>query len=231
MMRRVLDLLVAGILLLATAPALAVICALNWLVTRRIFFRQARIGMGMRPFMILKFQTMVDGAASAGTVTVRGDRRITRLGRILRACKLDELPQLINVLNGDMSLAGPRPLPPNEVAAIPPDLARQIYSSRPGLTGIQQLFFVDEEGTLSATSDPVAAYFDVVLPKKVALELAYARRRTWLLDMIIVVLTPITIFFPRLGRAIFVRFMPGWTDRHVGANPTVALTSPARRES
>ncbi len=229
-MQRLTDLLVAGALLALTAPLFGAIAAMNWLVTRRVFFRQARIGRGLRPFQIMKFQTMVDDAAAGGTVTAQGDRRITPLGHVLRATKIDELPQLINVVRGDMSLVGPRPLTPNEVAAIPPDLARQVYAVRPGMTGIAQLAFVHEEDILRTASDPEAAYFEVVLPKKVALELAYAQRRTWLTDLAIMAATPVAGFFPSLGRKAFLRLVPGWSGHRIGAQRPASLTSHRRRE-
>ncbi len=207
-MRRLFDLLLGGVLLLVSAPLLALVAAVNWVTSRRVFFRQTRIGLGLQPFTILKFQTMIDGADAAGTVTAGGDSRITPLGHILRATKLDEMPQLINVVKGEMSLVGPRPLPPNEIAAIPPDLAHRVYTVRPGMTGVAQLAFAHEEQLLGASRDPLALYFEVVLPEKVALELAYAKRRTWATDLAILVLTPIAGLSPRLARAAVIRLAP-----------------------
>jgi len=201
--------MVASALLIVSAPVFGLVAALNWLATRRVFFRQTRIGMGLQPFEIMKFQTMVDGAAQGGTITARGDRRVTRIGRILRAAKLDELPQLFNVVRGDMGLVGPRPLTPNEVAAIPVARARQMYAIRPGMTGIAALVFIDEERLLGRMPDPEAAYFEVVLPRKVSLEIAYARHRTWLTDLMILVVTPFAGAFPWLRRAAIARLLPG----------------------
>lgn len=229
-MRRLVDVLVAGSLLVVTAPLFGVIAVLNWLTTRRVFFRQTRVGMALRPFEIVKFQTMVDGAAAGGSITIGGDRRVTPFGRILRATKLDELPQLLNVVGGEMSVVGPRPLTSNEVAAIPVEQARQVYAARPGMTGISQLVFVHEEELLSRAADPEAAYFEVVLPQKVALELAYAKRRTWLTDLGIVLATPLAGLMPRLGQTIFARLVPDWPGRPTGGSAAVALTAPQRRE-
>lgn len=229
-MRRLTDLLVASTLLVLMAPVFGLVAGLNWLATRRVFFRQTRIGLALQPFQIIKFQTMVDNAAAGGSITAKGDRRITPVGRVLRATKLDELPQLLNVVSGEMSLVGPRPLTPNEVAVIPPDQARQVYASRPGMTGIAQLVFVHEERILGAASDPEAAYFEIVLPKKVALELAYTRRRTWLTDLAILVVTPIAGLVPRLGRAVFARLLPNWSGRRIGGGGAVTLTPQRRRE-
>jgi lipopolysaccharide/colanic/teichoic acid biosynthesis glycosyltransferase len=207
--RRAADVVVASALLVASAPVFAIVAALNWLATRRVFFRQTRIGMGLRPFEIVKFQTMVDGAARGGSITARGDRRVTRIGRLLRAAKLDELPQLVNVVRGEMGLVGPRPLTPNEIAAIPVEQARRIYAIRPGMTGIASLVFIDEERLLGQTADPEAAYFGTVLPRKVALEIAYAARRTWVTDLLILVVTPLAGLFPRLRQAAVARLVPG----------------------
>lgn len=229
-MRRLTDVLVACTFLILTAPVFGVIAALNWLTTRRVFFRQTRIGRALRPFEILKFQTMIEDAAAGGTITIRGDRRITPIGRVLRATKLDELPQLLNVVSGEMSLVGPRPLTPNEVAAIPPDQARQVYAARPGMTGIAQLVFVHEEKLLGRAADPETAYFEIVLPKKVALELAYVRRRTWLTDLGVLVATPLAGCAPKLGRMVFARLVPDWPGRRIGGPAPAAWTAPQRRE-
>jgi lipopolysaccharide/colanic/teichoic acid biosynthesis glycosyltransferase len=191
MIRRVVDVGVSVSLLLLTSPLLAAVALANYIGTRRILFRQTRIGRGLEPFTIIKFQTMVDGANKGSSVTVGGDARVTPIGQLLRAFKLDELPQLFNVLRGDMSLVGPRPLTPNEVDAIPRQLARQVYATRPGMTGIASLAFIDEEHVLASSADPQQAYFDVVLPQKVALEIDYAKRRTWMTDLAILVVTPL----------------------------------------
>lgn len=210
MTRRLIDVLVATVALVLAAPLLGAIVALNWVATRRVLYRQTRIGYGLTPFVIVKFRTMADGDASATTVTVRGDARITPIGRLLRALKLDELPQLVNVLRGEMSLVGPRPLTPNEVAAIPPALARQVYASRPGMTGIAALAFMDEERLLAASPDPEAEYFGAILPKKTAIELAYLQRRTWLTDLAILAVTPLAGVSGALRRAAVARLVPSW---------------------
>ena len=189
--RRIVDVTTSACLLVLASPLLAGIAVANYAATRRVLFKQTRIGLGLKPFTIMKFQTMVDGAARGSSVTVGGDKRVTAIGQVLRAFKLDELPQLFNVLRGEMSLVGPRPLTPNEVDAVPQALARQVYSARPGMTGIASLAFIDEEHVLAASADPQKAYFDVVLPQKVALEIEYAKRRSWLTDLAILAVTPL----------------------------------------
>jgi lipopolysaccharide/colanic/teichoic acid biosynthesis glycosyltransferase len=207
-MRRLIDVVIASTMLVLTAPLIAVIAVLNWLTLRRVFFRQTRIGRGLRPFVIVKFQTMVTGAEMRGTITTFSDGRITPLGRVLRMLKLDELPQWWHVLRGEMSLVGPRPLTPNEVAAIPVEFARELLASPPGMTGLAAAF-ISEERILDETPDPRTAYFETVLPHKVAVELAYARRRTWATDLAIILLTPVSIVLPAIRRPVVARFAPG----------------------
>jgi lipopolysaccharide/colanic/teichoic acid biosynthesis glycosyltransferase len=211
--RRTVDILVAGLLLAIASPLIALIAVVNWLAMRRVFFRQTRIGRGLVPFSIVKFQTMVDGAQHQGTITARGDRRITPIGRVLRAAKLDELPQLVNVLRGEMSLVGPRPLTPNEVEAIPAAAAGRLYAAAPGITGIASVAFIDEERVLAAAPNPEVAYFETVLPRKVALELEYADRRTWLTDLAIVMLTPVAGLSERLRRTAIRWMVPDAVTR------------------
>ncbi len=227
MIRRAIDIVVAAVLLILTAPLQVVAAVLNWMSTRRVFFRQTRIGQHLVPFVIVKFQTMVDGAEAGTTVTTRADARVTPLGRVLRALKLDELPQLINVLRGEMSLVGPRPLTPNEVAAVPSALAGRVYASRPGMTGIAALVFIDEEHLLAAARDPEAAYFQTVLPRKIALELAYARRRTWLTDLAILAVTPVAGFSERIRRAMVAWLVPQWlSDAPMMSEPDARAGDP-----
>lgn len=208
MSRRVVDVCVAGVVLLVASPVLVLLAIVNFALSGQAFFRQIRLGRRLRPFVLLKFQTMVDGAQSGSTVTVAGDGRITRYGRVLRTLKLDELPQLINVLRGEMSLVGPRPLTANEIESVRPAVAAVVYGVSPGLTGISALAFADEERTLARSPDPLKAYFARILPQKMALELAYARRRTWMTDLVIFLGTPIAAFVAPLRRRMIARLVP-----------------------
>jgi len=200
----------AVLLLLVAAPIFLLVAAANRILTGRVFFSQVRLGRDLRPFVLLKFQTMVDGAEAASTVTIGNDPRITSFGRVLRALKLDELPQLINVLRGEMSLVGPRPLTPNEVEAIPRSLAAMVYRATPGLTGISALAFADEERILASAADPTRAYFEDVLPRKIALELAYAHRRTRWTDCVIALCTPLAPFSSPVRRLVLRWLLPDW---------------------
>jgi lipopolysaccharide/colanic/teichoic acid biosynthesis glycosyltransferase len=154
-----------------------------------VFFKQERIGRGFRPFFIYKFRTMVKDAPRLGRdITVGDDPRITRVGRFLRRTKLDEVPQLINVLKGDMSLVGPRPELPRYVEAFRGQY-EQILAVRPGLTDLASLRFIDEAAVLAQASDPEDAYREIVLPKKLALARRYVRERSWRLDVMLLVRT------------------------------------------
>jgi len=202
-------------LLLVAAPVFLLVAAVNWILTGRVFFRQVRLGRNLHPFVLLKFQTMVDGAEAASTITVGNDSRITPFGRVLRALKLDELPQLVNILRGEMSLVGPRPLTANEVEAIPRALASVVYRATPGLTGISALAFADEERILASAADPTRAYFEDVLPRKIALEFAYVQRRTWSTDFVIALCTPLAPFSSSVRRVVLRWLLPDW-ERLIG---------------
>lgn len=208
--RRLLDVGVAFLGLAVTSPLFLLLAVINRVLTGSVLFSQVRVGQDLQPFVILKFQTMRNGGLPESTVTVEHDPRITGFGRILRFFKLDELPQLINILRGEMSLVGPRPLTPNEIEAVPRHLAAVVYRVRPGLTGISSIAFADEERLLAATADPHRAYFEEILPRKIALELAYVQRRTWLTDLILVLFTPFAPFFPGLRGRLLLNLVPDW---------------------
>lgn len=144
-----------------------------------VLFRQVRVGRHGRTFRIAKFRSMVTGAEGAGPrVTAAADRRITPLGAWLRRHKLDELPQLWNVLVGDMALVGPRPEVPEYVRLYPPEMHQLVLSVRPGITDPAAIAFLDEESLLAGYPDPERAYREVVLPRKLALYADYVRTRT-----------------------------------------------------
>src|SRR5207253_6817635 len=134
-----------------------------------VFFAQERIGKGFRPFWIYKFRTMVkDAAQRGGALTASGDPRITRVGQILRNTKIDELPQLINVLRGDMSLVGPRPEVRRYVELFRHDY-EEILRVRPGITDLASLKYRDESALLAVAADPEQEYITRVLPDKITL--------------------------------------------------------------
>ncbi|MBQ0958332.1 sugar transferase [Ideonella sp. 4Y11] len=180
MAKRLLDLTVSALALLLLSPLLLLIAlAVKLDSAGPVFFRQERVGQGGRVFRIHKFRTMRTDAERLGPqITVGRDPRITRVGHWLRDRRLDELPQLIDVLLGTMSLVGPRPEVPRYVAHYPAALKAEVLAVRPGLTDPATLAHLDEAALLAAAPDPERAYIDEVLPRKLALQADYARRAT-----------------------------------------------------
>jgi lipopolysaccharide/colanic/teichoic acid biosynthesis glycosyltransferase len=160
-----------------------------------IFFRQVRVGRFGHEFRIHKFRTMHHDARAAGPLfTVSGDPRITRVGHWLRRTKLDELPQLLDVLAGDMSLVGPRPEVPHYVAMYPDGLRDRILSVRPGITDEASLAFRHESDLLAATTDPEADYVGLVLPAKLAIYRRYVDQHSMAGDIGILLRTLALMF-------------------------------------
>lgn len=158
-----------------------------------IFYRQVRVGRGLRPFRIFKFRSMVHGADAIGApLTVGEDSRITRIGRFLRQNKLDELPQLLNILSGDMSVVGPRPEVPRYVELFRSEYAK-ILTVRPGLTDLASLKFVDEAAILGDAADPETEYRNTILPEKIRLAKLYTRRASLFLDIAIIIQTLLSL--------------------------------------
>jgi lipopolysaccharide/colanic/teichoic acid biosynthesis glycosyltransferase len=189
--KRALDLAVAALALLLTAPLLAVIAvAIRCDTPGPVLFRQERVGRGGRNFRIHKFRTMVvDAAARGPQLTVGDDARITRTGRFLRRTKLDELPQLLDVLLGDMSLVGPRPELPCYVALYPAGLRDRVLAVRPGITDPVSLAFADESALLARAADPEREYIEVILPRKLSAAADYAEHATLATDLMVMART------------------------------------------
>ena len=190
-MKRAFDVVVAGLGLVVLAPLLAIVAALVALTSRGpVLFRQQRVGRHGKPFEMLKFRTMTNAPEGNGPlVTVAGDRRITAAGRLLRATKLDELPQLWNVVCGDMSLVGPRPEVSKYVALYPPSVAIKVLSVRPGITDEASILFRNESELLAQAADPERAYVEQILPRKLALYERYAERHSMRGDLGIIART------------------------------------------
>jgi lipopolysaccharide/colanic/teichoic acid biosynthesis glycosyltransferase len=154
-----------------------------------VFFRQERVGLDFKRFRIFKFRSMVQEAPSRGAqITVGEDPRITTVGRILRKTKIDELPQLINVLVGDMSFVGPRPEVPKYVEMFREDYA-EVLTVRPGITDLASLKYSDESTILGQAADPEKEYVTRVLPEKLSMAKEYVRRRSLTLDLVIIIKT------------------------------------------
>lgn len=183
MLKRTFDIGVALGGLIVLAPIFAVVAALIKCDSRGpVFYAGDRIGQHGRPFKILKFRSMaVDADRQGPPITHRDDPRITRVGAFLRRTKLDELPQLWNVLKGEMSLVGPRPETPSYVALYTPE-QRKVLEVRPGISGLPQLSYRDEEKHLSPDSWE-QDYVNVLMPQKLALDLEYVQKRSFALDV------------------------------------------------
>lgn len=151
-----------------------------------VFFRQVRVGRYGKLFRIHKFRTMHVHAESAGRLTVGVDKRISRSGHFLRKYKLDELPQLIDVLKGTMSLVGPRPEVQEFIDCYPPDIRDKVLSVRPGITDWASIEMVDENQLLAGYDDPRQAYIDIVLPVKQRFYLAYVEQQSLMVDIKII---------------------------------------------
>jgi lipopolysaccharide/colanic/teichoic acid biosynthesis glycosyltransferase len=175
-LKRTLDLLAAGSALLLTLPVSMAAVAAVWLCDgANPLYVSERVGRHGRPFRFLKIRTMVPyAAASAVDTTVAGDPRVTRVGRCIRALKLDELPQLLHVLSGRMSMVGPRPNVPREVALYTPE-ERALLAVRPGITDLSSIVFADLGDALREAADPNIAYNQLVRPWKSRLGLHYVR--------------------------------------------------------
>lgn len=184
-MKRLLDVVVATLGLALLAPLFVLVALL--IVTESggpVFFRQERIGRNGRPFRIHKFRSM--RSAGGLRVTVGNDSRITRVGAILRRYRLDELPQLLDVVRGTMSLVGPRPELPEYVALYPPEARDVVLSVRPGITGPAAIAFRGESLILAGAVDPDDCYRRVLLPAKIALDVQYVRTRSMWLDLVLI---------------------------------------------
>lgn len=170
--KRIFDIFVAACGLLVLSP-IFLLAALAVRVSSpgEILFRQERIGRGGKPFIIYKFRTMRKDNAGL-KITTSSDSRITPIGKILRKSKLDELPQLINVLKGDMSFVGPRP-EVKEYTDLYTEEERQVFLVRPGITGVASIRYRNENDILSASIDPNWTYIHEVMPEKLRLDLTY----------------------------------------------------------
>ena len=190
--KRALDVAASAAGLLALAPALTLIAvAVKASSPGPVFFSQERMGVSGRPFRLFKFRTMVERAAGP-LVTSAADSRITRIGEFLRRYKLDELPQLVNVLVGDMSLVGPRPEVQCYAERFPGDYQR-ILSVRPGITDFAAIEYRDEQRILARYPDPERAYLEEVLPAKIKLYHRYLDQMSLRTDFALIARTLLAV--------------------------------------
>ena len=196
-MNRLFDILLAMILLMASLPLWIIIMVLILIFSPgNPFFRHTRVGRGGHEFKLIKFRTMIRSQPEDLCITVKGDRRVTGIGRILRKTKLDEVPQLLNILAGDMAFVGPRPEAPRFVADYTPE-QRKILEYRPGLVDPATLKYRHEERILAEYPDPQKAYLEKVLPDKLKVSLDYQQKRGFRSDLMVILRTLTALFQKR----------------------------------
>ncbi|MEW5804095.1 MAG: sugar transferase [bacterium] len=191
MAKRIFDLVFSSIGLLILLPVFLILAVLIKFDSRGpVFFRQERVGRFGQVFRIHKFRTMTVQTGQGGPlITTSGDSRITRVGRILRTYKLDELPQLIDVVMGNMSLVGPRPEVPRYVRYYPEEIREAVLSVPPGITDFAAIEFKDENDMLNLSEDPEQEYIKKILPVKLAYYQKYIRERSLWLDFVLILRT------------------------------------------
>jgi lipopolysaccharide/colanic/teichoic acid biosynthesis glycosyltransferase len=207
-MQRLLDIVLSGLALLVLSPLLLpLMLALRLSGEGEVFFVQQRVGLGGKPFGLYKFATMLKASPGigTGTVTVKNDPRVLPLGGLLRKTKLNELPQLLNIFMGDMSVIGPRPQTRRCFDAFPAASQAQIVKVRPGLSGIGSIVFRDEEELMHASAEPERFYDDVIMPYKGLLEEWYVAHQGMAIYLLCIFATAWVVLFPtsRITRRLF----------------------------
>ena len=199
-MQRFFDVLFSGLALLILAPLFIPIMVLLRLTGEgEVFYVQKRVGASGKMFGLLKFATMLKNSATigTGTVTVKNDPRVLPMGHFLRKTKINELPQLINILVGDMSVVGPRPQAQRCFNAFPVDVQEEIVKVKPGLSGVGSIFFRDEEDLLHEVANPTEFYDEIIAPYKGALEKWYVQHATLTNYFLVIFVTAWVVFFPK----------------------------------
>jgi lipopolysaccharide/colanic/teichoic acid biosynthesis glycosyltransferase len=197
--KRFFDILLSLIALVILLAILVIICIILVMTgEHKVFYFQKRIGYKNEPFSIWKFASMLKNSPNMGPglLTTRKDPRVLPFGRFLRKTKLNELPQLINILKGDMSIVGPRPIV-ETIDTYPDSVRIKIYSNRPGLTGIGSVIFRDEEDYLTRATDPKTFLHEVIQPFKCDLEIWYDDHKSLWVDSVIIFITACSIVFPK----------------------------------
>jgi lipopolysaccharide/colanic/teichoic acid biosynthesis glycosyltransferase len=199
-MKRLLDIVCSFVALLILAPLLVpVMIVLRLTGEGEIFYRQNRVGRGGRIFGLYKFATMLKDSPNIGIglYTTKGDNRVLPFGKFLRATKINELPQILNILLGDMSIIGPRPLVKSQFDLYPEEVRHEINKMRPGLSGVGSIIFRDEITIVTNTTKGHAqCYAEDITPHKGALELWYTRNQSIGLDILLICLTISAVLFP-----------------------------------
>lgn len=195
LMKRLFDIVSSLLVLMVFSPLFLLISLLVLFSSPGgIFYLQKRVGRNGKEFSLLKFRTMYSGSDKRGLLTVgMRDSRITPIGYVLRKYKLDELPQLINIIKGDMSVVGPRP-EVKKYVDLYNDEQRKVLQVRPGLTDLASLQYIDENKVLAQYEDPEKAYIEIVMPHKLSLNLEYIRKQSLLFDLQIILKTIAKLF-------------------------------------
>ena len=207
MLIRFFDFLFSLLALLFLLPLFApIILILKFTGEKEIFYRQERVGLRGIPFALFKFATMLKSSPSMGSgeITVKNDPRVLPFGRFLRKTKINELPQLFNIIIGHISIVGPRPMVPNTFLKYSPEAQSELKKVKPGLTGIGSIIFRDEEKFLDGKADPRKFYDDHIIPYKNKLELWYVKNNSISTYFKIIFVTAWVILFPRSN--IYERF-------------------------
>jgi lipopolysaccharide/colanic/teichoic acid biosynthesis glycosyltransferase len=199
--KRFFDIVLSLLVIIILSPLLIpVIIGLRLTGEGYIFYYQKRIGYRNKYFNIIKFATMLKNSPNMGTglITLRNDPRVTPMGGFLRKTKINELPQVFNVLLGDMSIVGPRPLVDKTFNAYPEEIRYKVYNCKPGITGIGSVVFRDEEELMSKTTLPPHEFYDKqIAPYKGELELWYQQKQSFWVDLMIIFLTVWVVIFPK----------------------------------
>jgi lipopolysaccharide/colanic/teichoic acid biosynthesis glycosyltransferase len=201
-MPRIIDVLLSVLALLVLLPLFIPIVAILLLTgEHKVFYSQTRVGYNNQDFKILKFATMLSNSANmgSGSLTLKNDPRVLPFGSFLRKTKINELPQILNIIIGDLSIVGPRPQMQVDFDKYSDEVQRKIYNVRPGLTGIGSIVFRDEESLISAASEkenPHDFYKRVIAPYKGELEMWYQAKRSFILDFQLIFITAWAIVVP-----------------------------------
>lgn len=163
-----------------------------------VFFKQERIGKNKKSFFLIKFATMVKDSPLTGSVTVKDDPRILPLGRYLRYSKINELPQLFNVLLGDLSLIGPRPQVEQTINYLPDNLQLKLYKITPGLSGLASIILRDEENILSMVNNPMGFHRQVLTPYKASIDIWFNKKKNFFHYLTLIILTMSVVIFPKI---------------------------------
>ncbi len=196
--KRAIDIIGALVLLLALAPSMLGIAMLVRLRSGKpVLYREQRVGRGGKPFTLLKFRTLDEGSASARSIAPEDDPRITMVGLPLRRTRLDELPQLYNVLVGDMSLVGPRPMVQRHADALDDATRQAVLSVRPGVTDPASVLFFAEDAVLAGRPNAEAEYLQLLLPAKAKVQLGYLQHWHLMMDLRVILRTLARVWSPQ----------------------------------